>query len=92
MLCLDKSVYETLTVLKKYCKERYGNEPTYTTLSKIILVKDVKLKTAAANLDASDTTKLVEGVKDGVKGFLAKEHGWQRPPKLSPTVPSVRSS
>ena len=80
MLCFDKSVYETLAMLRKCCTERYGDMPSYANLSKIVLVKDVKLKTAAANLDANDTSKLVESIKDGIKRFLNTEYNWQRPP------------
>jgi len=64
MLCFDKPVYEALTMLAECYRERYGDLPSYTNLSKIILVKDVKSKTAAANLDASDTSKLVKSIKD----------------------------
>ena len=64
----------------KCCKEKYGDLPSYASLSKIILVKDVKLETAAANLDAGDTSKLVKSIKDGIKSFLNTEYNWQRPP------------
>jgi len=80
MLCFDKPVYEALTMLAECYRERYGDLPSYTNLSKIILVKDVKSKTAAANLDASDTSKLVKSIKDGIKSFLHSEYDWQRPP------------
>ena len=80
MLCFDRSVYETLTTLAQFCKVRYGDLPSYANLSKIILVKDVKLKTSAANLDASDTSKLVDNIKNGIKSFLNTEYNWQRPP------------
>ena len=80
MLCFDKSVYETLVMFAKCCKEKYGDLPSYASLSKIILIKDVKLKTAAANLDAGDTSKLVKSIKDGIKSFLTTEYHWQRPP------------
>lgn len=80
MLCFDKSVYETVTSLAKYCKKRYGNLPSYAKLSKIILIDDIRLKDAAANLDADATTKLVESIKDGIKSFLKAEYHWTRPP------------
>ena len=80
MLCLDRSVYETVMTLAKCCKERYGDMPSYANLSKIILLKDIKLKDAAANLSADDTTKLVENIKNGIKGFLEAELHWKRPP------------
>lgn len=80
MLCLDKSVYETLTRLAKCCKKRYGDMPSYANLSKIILLKDIKLKDAAANLSADDTSKLVNSIKDSIKSFLDKEYHWKRPP------------
>lgn len=79
MLCFDKSVYDTLTTLAECCKERYGNMPSYTHLSKIIFLKDIRLNSAAANLSADDTSKLVEGIKDGIKGFLKREYHWERP-------------
>ena len=66
-------------MLAKCCKENYGDLPSYACLSKIILVKDVKLKTAAADLDAGDTSKLVKSIKDGIKSFLNTEYNWQRP-------------
>lgn len=80
MLCFDKSVYETLTTLAKCCKKRYGDMPSYTNLSKIILLKDIRLKDAAADLSANDTSRLVKSIKDGIKEFLDKEHHWKRPP------------
>lgn len=80
MLCFDRSVYETLAMLSDCCKERYGDRPSYTNLSKIILVKAVKLKTATANLDTSDTGKLVKRIKNGIESFLKTEYGWQGPP------------
>ena len=80
MLCFSRSVYETLTMLAKCCKEKYGDLPSYSVMSRIVLVKDVKLKTAAANLDASDTSKLVKSIKDGIRSFLNVEYCWQRPP------------
>ena len=80
MLCFDTSVYETLSMLAKSCKERYGNLPQYANLSKTILVKGVKLEGPIAELKANDTSKLVESIKDGIKHFLRTEYGWQRPP------------
>ena len=80
MLCFDVSVYETVKTLAKYCKKRYGDMPSYARLSKIILVKDIKLNVAAADLDADATTKLVESIKNGIKSFLGAEYGWKRPP------------
>ena len=80
MLCFDKSVYETLVMLAKRCKEMHGDLPSYATLSKIILVKDIKLKTAAANLDVGDTSKFVKIIKDGIRSFLTAEYNCQRPP------------
>ena len=79
MLCFDKSVYETLVMLAKCCKEKYGDLPSSASLLKIILVKDIKLKTATADLDAGDTSKIVKGIKDGMKSFLNTEYNWQRP-------------
>lgn len=87
MLCFDRSVYETLEMLAECCKERYGDLPDYAHLSKIILVNDVKLNTAACDLNASDTSKLVKSVKDGIKSFLDTEYGWQRPALSIPDGP-----
>ncbi|MCJ1291712.1 hypothetical protein MMC34_003257, partial [Xylographa carneopallida] len=56
----------------------------------IILIKDVKLKTAAANLGASDTSKLVESIKGGIESFLNTEYNWQRS-RLSVTDGSFRT-
>ena len=67
-------------MLAKCCKERYGGLPSYASFSKIILVKDVELKTAAANLDASDTSKLVKSIEDGIECFLKTEYNWRSPP------------
>ena len=67
-------------MLAKCCKEKYGDLPSYACLSKLILVKDVKLKTAAADLDAGDTSKLVKSIIDSIKSFLNTEYNWQRPP------------
>ncbi len=80
MLCFDKSVYSKLTTLAKCCKKRYGDLPSYANLSKIILLKDIRLKTSAANLNADDTRKLVNSIKDGIKSFLETEYHWKRPP------------
>lgn len=80
MLCFDSSVYENVTTLAKYCKKKYGNSSSYANLSKIILIKDIRLKDSAANLDTDSTTKLVESIKDGIKGFLKREYHWKRPP------------
>ena len=79
MLCFDKHVYETLTTLAKCCKKRYGDMPSYANLSKIILLKDLRLKDAAADLSANDTSRLVNSIKDGIKDFLEKEYHWKRP-------------
>ena len=81
MLCFDKAAYETLNVLAKSCKEKYGDLPSYAKLARIVLVKDVKLKTAAAHLDANETEELVDSIKDGIKSFLNIQYSWQRPPK-----------
>ena len=91
MLCFDKSVYETLVMLAKCCKEKHGDLPSYASLSKIILVKDVKLETAAANLDVGDTSKLVKSIKDGIKSFLTAEYIGKGHPYLSRTVHFARS-
>lgn len=80
MLCFDKSVYETLTTLVKCCKKRYGDMPSYANLSKIVLLKDLRLNDAAANLNANDTSKLVKSIKHGIKSFLDTEYHWKRPP------------
>lgn len=80
MLCFDKSVYEHVRTLAAFCKERYGHLPSYANLSKVILVKNLRLKDAAANLTAKDSTKLVDSIKDGIKGFLDTEYHWKRPP------------
>ena len=80
MLCFDKTAYENVTTLAKYCKKRYGDMPSYAKLSKIILIDDVKLKDAAANLNADATTKLVESIKNGIKNFLRAQYHWKRPP------------
>ena len=79
MLCFDNSVYETLTTLAKCCKKRYGDMPSYANLSKIILLRDIRLHDAAANLDANDTSKLVQSIKDGIQSFLVTEYHWKRP-------------
>lgn len=80
MLCFDSSVYENVTTLAKYCKKKYGNSSSYANLSKIILIKDIRLKGSAANLNTDSTTKLVESIKDGIKSFLKREYHWKRPP------------
>ena len=80
MLCFDKSVYDIVKALAKYCKKRYGDMPSYANLSKIILIDDIKLKDAAAHLNADATTKLVESMKNGIKGFLGAQYHWKRPP------------
>ncbi|CAF9925966.1 hypothetical protein IMSHALPRED_006834 [Imshaugia aleurites] len=79
ILCLDRSVYETVMTLAKCCKKRYGDLPSYANLSKVILLKDLRLKDAAANLSADDTTRLVNSIKDGIKSFLDTEYHWKRP-------------
>ncbi len=79
ILCFDRSVYETVTTLAEYCKKRYGDLPSYANLSKVILIKDIRLNDAAANLDADNTTRLVESIKDGIKDFLEGEYHWTRP-------------
>ena len=80
MLCFDKSVYETLTALAKCCKKKYGDSPSYANLSRIILIKDIRLKAAAANLAVDDMSRMVESIKDGIKSFLEREYHWTRPP------------
>ena len=80
MLCFDKAVYEAVTTLAKYCKKRYGDMPSYANLSKIILIDDIKLKDAAANLNDDATTKLVESIKNGIKSFLGAQYQWKKPP------------
>ena len=80
MLCFDKPVYETLTTLAKCCKNKYGDMPSYANLSKIILLKDIRLKDAAADLSTNDTSRLVNSIKNGIKDFLDKEYHWKRPP------------
>lgn len=92
MLCFDRSVYKTLAMLFDCRKERYGDLPSYTNLSKIILVKDVQLETDAAKSNTNDTGKLVERVKDGIESFLKTAYGWQGGlPYLSRTVHYARS-
>ena len=78
MLCFDKTAYENVTTLAKYCKKRYGDIPSYAKLSKVILIDDIKLKASIANADA--TTKLVESIKNGIKSFLRAQYHWERPP------------
>ncbi|KAL8977249.1 MAG: hypothetical protein Q9205_006907 [Flavoplaca limonia] len=80
MLCFDQSVYKTLTTLAKCCKKKYGDMPSYANLSKIILLKDIRLKAAAADLSANETSRLVDSIKDGIKEFLDKEYHWKTPP------------
>ena len=80
MLCFDKHVYETLTTLANCCKKKYGDMPSYANLSKIILLKDLRLKDAAADLSANDTSRLANSIKDGIKDFLDKEYHWKKPP------------
>ena len=79
MLCFDRSVYESVTTLAEYCKKRYGNSPSYANLSRILLIKDIRLKSSAASLDTDSTTKLVESIKDSIKGFMRAEYHWERP-------------
>ena len=80
MLCFDRSVYESVKTLANFCRERHGNSSSYVNLSKIVLIKDIRLKDSAANLDTDSTTKLVESIKDGIKSFLKAEYHWKRPP------------
>ena len=80
MLCFDRSVYESVTTLAEYCKKRYGNSPSYAHLSKIFLIRDIRLKSSAASLDTDSATRMVESIKDGIKGFLKAEYHWKRPP------------
>ncbi len=80
MLCFDESVYKNVTHLAECCKKEYGHMPSYATLSKVILLKDVRLKSAMANLSADDTTRLVNSIKDSIKSFLKTEYHWKRPP------------
>ena len=90
MLCFDRSVYESVTTLAKYCKKRYGNSSSYANLSKILLIKDIRLKDSAANLGTDSTTKMVESIKDGIESFLKAEYHWKRPP-LSITDAPLRT-
>ena len=80
MLCFDQTVYESVKTLAKYCKKRYGGMSSYAKLSKVILIDDVKLKGAAANLNADATFKLVESIRNGIKSFLGSHYHWKRPP------------
>lgn len=80
MLCFDKSVYETVTYLAECCKKEYGHMPSYATLSKVILLPDVRLKSAMAKLSVDDKRRLVNSIKDSIEGFLEKEYHWKRPP------------
>ena len=79
MLCFNRSVYETVTALAKYCKKRYGDMPSHANFPKIVLIKDVKLKDAAVNLNVDDTSKLVKSIKNGIRSFLRTEYSWTRP-------------
>lgn len=79
MLCFDKSVYETLTALAKCCGKRHGDLLPEANLSKIILLTDIRLKNAAANLNVDDTSRLVNSIKDGIESFLETEYRWTRP-------------
>ena len=79
MLCFDKTAYESVTTLAKYCKKRYGDMPSYAKLSKVILIDDLKLKDAADNLNTDDKTKMVEIIKNGIKSFLREQYHWKRP-------------
>lgn len=78
MLCFDRSVYEILSTLAKCCKKRYGDLPSYANLFKIILLKDIRLEDAAANLNANHTSKLAKGIEDGIKSFLEAEYHWRK--------------
>lgn len=49
-------------------------------MPKIVLIKDIRLKDAAADLDADATTKLVTSIKDGIRSFLEAEYHWKKPP------------
>ena len=80
MLCFDRSVCESVTTLAECFQKRYGNSSSYADLSKIILIKDIRLKDSAANLDTDSITKMVESIKDGIKSFLKAEYHWKRPP------------
>ena len=79
MLCFDKHAFEALNTLAQCCKERYGNNPSYTWMAKIILVKHVRLNDVAANLSGEETRKMVEDIKNGIKGFLQTEYRWRKP-------------
>ena len=80
MLCFDKSVFETMTLLAKCCKKQYGGSPSYANLSKIILVRNVPLKSTIAKLDEKETAKLVDNMKKGIYSFLKQAYHWQQPP------------
>ena len=62
------------------CKERYGDLLAYANIPKIVLVINVKLKAAAASMDAIDTNRLVGSMIDGIKSFLNSGLPWQMPP------------
>lgn len=80
MLCFDRSVYITLKEMAESCKKMYGDMPSYANLSRIILVKDVKLDTALSELSVKEQEEFVGSIKSGIKTFLRTELGWQRPP------------
>jgi len=56
---------------------KYGDLPAYANLSKIVLLTNVRLEDAAANLNVSDRSKLVKSIKDGIDNFLEKEYHWR---------------
>ena len=76
MLCFDKHAFEALNVLAQCCKERYGNNPSYASMAKIVLLKHVRLNDAAANLSGEETWKMVEDIKNGIEGFLQTKYHW----------------
>ena len=80
MLCFDRLVYESVTTLAERFQKSYGNSSSYADLPKIILIKDIRLKDSAANLDTDSITKMVESIKDGIKSFLELKYHWNRPP------------
>ena len=78
MLCFSKLVYENVQTLKKYCKKRYGDMPSYAKMSEIILIKDIQLESVAIS-DADATTAMAENIKNGIKSFLEEQYHWTKP-------------
>ena len=79
MLCLSELVYENVKTLRKYCKKRYGDMPSYANMSKIILIKDLKLEGPVTPLDDESTIKMAENIKKGIKSFLEVQCDWTKP-------------